>query len=129
MQLDVTLSHLNGLTDLNYRDTGFVVAKSTAIEIATDMDIGPAFKAIRRVKCKWDENQNEYTPDPEHAYVTGYFIVIVDQALTALHTRFKQMQEFGNMFGYLFDLIKLCEMEETELQVQSTRLSDALSAS
>lgn len=44
-----------------------------------------------------------------------YFNLIVDQALTALHTRFKQMQEFGNMFGFLFDLTKLREMEESDL--------------
>lgn len=131
MQLDVALSQLNGLIDFmqKYRDTGFAAAKSTAIQIATDIDIEPVFKAIRRVKCKRDENQNKYTPDPEQAYVTDYFFVIVDQALTALHTRFKQMQEFGNMFGFLFDLTKLCEMDETELERQCTVLNDALSAS
>ncbi|XP_071771316.1 gamma-aminobutyric acid receptor subunit alpha-2 [Centroberyx gerrardi] len=37
--------------------------------------------------------------------------------------------EFGNMFGFLFDLTKLCEMEETDLQRQCTRLNDALSTS
>lgn len=116
MQLDVALSQLDGLIDFmqKYRDTGFMSAKATATEIASDMDTEPVIKATRRLKRKRDEN--EYTPDPEQVYVTDYFNVIVDQALTALHTRFKQMQEFGNMFGFLFDLTKLREMEETDLQ-------------
>lgn len=65
------------------------------------------------MKRERDENASEYTPDPEQVYITDYFNVIVDQALTALHTRFKQMQVFGNMFGFLFDLTKLREMDET----------------
>ncbi|CAK6981456.1 zinc finger MYM-type protein 1-like [Scomber scombrus] len=127
MQPDVALSQLDGLIHFmqKYRDTGCVSVKATATEIASDMDTEPVIKATRRVKRKRDENGNEYTPDPEQVSITDYFNVIVDQALTTLHTRFKQTQEFGNMFGFLFDLTKLCEMEETDLQRQCTRLSDA----
>ena len=128
MQLDVALLQLKRLIDFmqKYRDTRFVSAKATATEIASDMDTEPIIKATQLVKCTLDENQNEYTLDPEQ---TDYFIMIVDQVLTALHTYFTQMQEFGNMFGFLFDLTKLCEMEETDLHRQCTMLNDALSMS
>ena len=91
MQLDLALSQLDGLIDFmqKYRDTGFVSAKAIATEIASDMDTEPVIKATRRVKRKRDENENEYTPDPEQVYITIYFNVTVDQALTALHTCFK----------------------------------------
>ncbi|KAK0150060.1 hypothetical protein N1851_009200 [Merluccius polli] len=60
MQLNVALSQLNGLIDFmqKYKDNGFVSAKATATEIASDMDIEPVIKATQRVKCKRDENQN-----------------------------------------------------------------------
>uniref|UniRef100_A0AAV2KYQ8 HAT C-terminal dimerisation domain-containing protein n=1 Tax=Knipowitschia caucasica TaxID=637954 RepID=A0AAV2KYQ8_KNICA len=53
----------------------------------------------------------------------------VDQALTALHSRFKQLQEFGNLFGFLFYLSKLREVEDIDLRRQCATLSDALNVS
>lgn len=57
MQFAVALLQLDGLIDFmqKYRDTGFVSAKATATEIASDMDTEPVIKATRRVKGKRDE--------------------------------------------------------------------------
>lgn len=128
MQLDVALSQLNGLLNYmkRYRENGFVSAKSSAAEIALEMDIEPELKATRRIKRKRDENNNEYSPNAEQAFVTDYFLVVVDQAITALTTRFSEMQWFGDIFGFLFDLKKLCDMNEGELHRQCAILGDTL---
>lgn len=55
-----------------------------------------------------------------------YIIEIADQALTALCTHFKQYWQHVWIF---FHLASLCEMVETDLQGQCTRLNDALSTS
>ncbi|CAL9696702.1 unnamed protein product [Knipowitschia caucasica] len=87
------------------------------------MDTEPEIKTIRRVKRDGNEM------NPEQVYITDYFNVIVDQALTALHSRFKQLQEFGNLFGFLFYLSKLREVEDIDLRRQCATLSDALNVS
>ncbi|KAK0152965.1 Zinc finger MYM-type protein 1 [Merluccius polli] len=128
MQLDVALAQLDGLIDFieKYRDNGFVSAKVAATDIALGMDIEPVLKSARRIKRKQDIYQNEYIPDAEQVYVTDYFLVIVDQALTALRTRFTEMQKFGQTFGFVFDVKKLRDMEEGELRRRCAGLSDAL---
>lgn len=127
MQLDVALSQLKGLMVhmQKYRENGFVSAKISATEMALKMDIDPELKTARRMKRKRDENGNEYSPNAEEAFVTDYFLVVVDQALSALRTRFTEMQKFGDMFGFLFDIQKLCGIDEGELQRQCVKLADA----
>lgn len=48
-------------------------------------------------------------------------VPIADQALTVLHTPFTQMQQFDNMFGFLFDHNKCCESKDIDRLRQQTK--------
>jgi hypothetical protein len=39
----------------------------------------------------------------EQAVRMGYFLCIIDQAITSMYTRFEQLQKYDTLFGFLYN--------------------------
>ncbi|KAL8042369.1 hypothetical protein ABFX02_09G045900 [Erythranthe guttata] len=132
MCLDIAVKQLEGLISFfeNYRINGLNSAIIDAKKIAIDMEIEPIF-VIRRRLCRkrhFDEtsnNEREHA-SPEEYFRTDYFLVIVDNALSQLRSRFEQLQLFQSIFGFLFNAIKLISLDSEELKCCCENLENAL---
>ena len=124
MQLDQALSNIKGLVTFmeSYKATGFTSAKITAHEIAKELKVEAVFRQTR-VKRK---DADGSVLSAERVFEIDYFNKIVEKALSALRTRFEKMQQFENMFGFLFNLSKLSEMDDIKLKSKCEALSMAL---
>jgi hypothetical protein len=141
MQLDVAIQQIKGLVTYltKYRDTGFHSAVITAkgIAMGSAMDVEQVFKQNRNRRRK---KQFEYdSTDPgtlsaEQAFRTGY-LCIIDQAVTSINTRFEQLQQYGTLFGFLYNintmrqlnddgLLKCCMDLDLALRSESSRNLD-----
>ena len=84
------------------------------------MDIEPKFRTKRQGKKKkhFDE-QNDQDEEIQRSVVDSfrveYFNVMIDAAIASLTTRFEQMKEFDNIFGFLFNSENLKSLDETDL--------------
>ena len=84
------------------------------------MDIEPKFRTKRQGKKKkhFDE-QNDQDEEIQQSVVDSfrveYFNVMIDAAIASLTTRFEQMKEFDNIFGFLFNSENLKSLDETDL--------------
>jgi hypothetical protein len=137
MQLDVAIQHIKGLVTylIKYRDTGFHSAFITGKEIESAVDVGQVFKQNRNRRRKRQfeyESTDEGTLSPEQAFRTGYFLCIIDQAITSMNTRFEQLQQYDTLFGFLYninttrqlsddDLLKCCMDLDLALRSESSR--------
>lgn len=87
--------------------------------IAQDMDVEPTFPIRRWVirKKQFDEtNHDDQIQSLEESFKVEYFLVVVDMAITSLHTRFEQLKTFENIFGFLYDSKKLKSLDDIELK-------------
>jgi hypothetical protein len=87
----------------------------------------------RRRKRQFDyESRDEGTLSAEQAFRTGYFLCIIDQAITFMNTRFEQLQQYDTLFGFLYnintmrqlnddDLLKCCMDLDLALRSESSR--------
>ena len=84
------------------------------------MDIQPKFRTKRQGKKKkhFDE-QNDQDEEIQRSVVDSfrveYFNVMIDATIASLTTRFEQMKEFDNIFGFLFNSENLKSLDETDL--------------
>lgn len=84
-----------------YREDGFENAMISAKEIAAEMDIESKFreKRIIRRKKQFDEIINtEILKSPQELFRIDYFLYMVDQAITALQSRFEQFKMYEDIF-------------------------------
>ena len=109
VSIDATLKHIEGVISyFKYRDKSFTSSIDTAKNIAFEMDIEPKFRTKRQGKKKkhFDE-QNDQDEEIQRSVVDSfrveYFNVMIDAAIASLTTRFEQMKEFDNIFGFLFN--------------------------
>jgi phenylacetate-coenzyme A ligase PaaK-like adenylate-forming protein len=108
MHIDVVINQLKTLIDFfkNYRETGFVTAMSSAIEIAKELEIELIFqeKSVICRKRYFDENvDHEITQSVEEYFRIDYFLFIVDQAISSIEQRFEQFHIYEKLFGFLFN--------------------------
>ena len=84
------------------------------------MDIEPKFRTKRQGKKKkhFDE-QNDQDGEIQRSAVDSfrveYLNVTIDAAIASLTTRFEQMKEFDNIFGFLVNSENLKTLYETDL--------------
>ena len=103
-----------------YRDEGFTSSMNTAKHITSEMDIQPKFctKPQGKRKKHFDE-QNDQDEEIQQSVVDSfrveYFNVMIDAAISSSTTRFGQMKEFDNIFGFLFISENLKSLDETDL--------------
>ena len=122
VSIDHTLKHIEGVISYfkKYRDEGFTSSVDTAKNIASEIYIEPKFCAKRQGKRKkhFDE-QNDQDGEIQRSAVDSfrveYLNVTIDAAIASLTTRFEQMKEFDNIFGFLFNSENLKSLDETDL--------------
>ena len=131
MQLDVTIQQIKGLVAYltKYRDTGFHSGMNTAKETASAMDVEQVFKQNRN---RWMKGQLDYeSTDPgtlsaEQAFRTGYFLCIIDQAITSMNTRFEQLQQYDTPFRFLYNMNTMRQLNDDDLLKRCMDLDLAL---
>lgn len=50
----------------------------------------------------------------------NYFLVVVDMAVTSLNDRFEEMGTFGNVFGFLYNSVKIKSLDVVKLRKSCT---------
>lgn len=118
--LDTSTKLLKALqTFLNeYRNNGFDAAKKEACDLANKLKIEPVFKIHRLRKKKKNfgyEGADDVIKNPEDEFKCNYFLVIVDGAISAITKRFDQINTFNDIFGFLYDVGKLCYIPDLEI--------------
>uniref|UniRef100_A0A8I6XH39 Uncharacterized protein n=1 Tax=Hordeum vulgare subsp. vulgare TaxID=112509 RepID=A0A8I6XH39_HORVV len=93
--IDATIKQIQGVISYfqKYRDEGFQASIEIAKAIACDMDIEPEFPTKRQRKRKrhYDETNDqdeEIQLSVMESFRVTYFLVIVDNAILSLTTRF-----------------------------------------
>jgi hypothetical protein len=121
--LDATLKQIEGVISYfqKYREEGFNASIEAAKSIASSMDVEPKFPTKRHVKRKkhFDE-QNDETEELQRLAIESfkfeYFLVIVDNAIASLTSRFEQLKKFKEIFGFLFNLVDLKSLDDNDLR-------------
>ncbi len=94
------------------------------------MDIESKFreKRIIRRKKQFDEIINtEILKSPQELFRIDYFLYMVDQAITALQSRFEQFKMYEFFFGFLFSVKKLKSLNNENLKENYLNLEHSLS--
>ncbi|XP_071739442.1 uncharacterized protein [Rutidosis leptorrhynchoides] len=94
------------------------------------MGVDPVFpqKRVIRRKKQFDESSRDHGVllSTEESFKVNNFLYIVDQAIASLSTRFKQYEEYEEVFGFLFAYDKLKFIDDDDLKLCCIRLEDAL---
>ena len=91
---------------------------NTAKEIASAMDVEQVFKQNRnrRRKRQFDyESTDEGTLSAEQAFRTGYFLCIIDKAITSMNTRLEQLQQYDTLFWFLYNINTMRQLNDDDL--------------
>ena len=84
-------------------------------------------KRIIHRKKQFDENVNdETTQSVEESFRIDYFICIVDQAISSIHSRFEQFKIYENIFGFLFNFKILKSLDNDSLKKSCLNLECSL---
>jgi hypothetical protein len=131
MHIDVAINQLKTLIDFfkNYRESGFVTAMSSAIEIVKELEIEPVFQEKHIIRRKRNFNENvdyKITQSVEKSFRIDYFLSIVDQAISSIEQRFEQFHIYEELFGFLFSFEKLKSFDDYSLQDKCLCLESAL---
>ncbi|XP_065667705.1 uncharacterized protein LOC136087997 [Hydra vulgaris] len=114
-----------------FRDKGIKDAKLFAMEIAEELEVSPQFKAENTVRPRKKrtlfsyESADEPILNPETQYVVEVFNVLVDQVLLSLTSRFNQLKELSELFGFLYKIPEVTQNTEA-LKKHSKDLEVAL---
>ncbi|VAI28453.1 unnamed protein product [Triticum turgidum subsp. durum] len=99
--IDATIKHIDGviLYFKKYRDEGFQASIEIAKAIASDMDIEPEFPSKRQRKRKRhhdeiNDQEEEIQLSAMESFRVNYFLVIVNNAILSLTSRFDQLKKF-----------------------------------
>lgn len=130
--LDTTLQHLQGLKSFiqDYRENGFKKALTTARELVESLGCESEFKVprIRRPKPQLGQKRTrepnrseevshqELQDEAEEKFRIGYFLPILDVALTSMSSRFEEIEFYASKFGFLFNPSKLSDQEDEKLE-------------
>ncbi|KAK9061091.1 hypothetical protein SSX86_018271 [Deinandra increscens subsp. villosa] len=131
MILDVAIEEVDKLIEFfkEFREVGFAKSINEAKEIAIELGVDPVFPQKRRIRRKKQFDESSSEPEtllsPEENFKVNWFLVLVDQAIVSLETRFEQYKEYEKIFGFLVPK-KLRELEEKDLKSCCNRLQDAL---
>ncbi|KAL4705421.1 hypothetical protein ACJJTC_002444 [Scirpophaga incertulas] len=129
---DTTLQHLQGLKSFiqDYRENGFKKALTTARELVESLGCESEFKVprIRRPKPQLGQKRTrepnrseevshqELQDEAEEKFRIGYFLPILDVALTSMSSRFEEIEFYASKFGFLFKPSKLSDQEDEKLE-------------
>ncbi|XP_065649334.1 uncharacterized protein LOC136078165 [Hydra vulgaris] len=112
-EIDQLLKYFN-----DFRDKGIKDAKRFAMEIAEELEVSPQFEAENTVRPRKKktifsyESADEPILNPETQYVVEVFNVLVDQVLSSLTSRFNQLKELSELFGFLYKVPEVTQNTE-----------------
>ena len=120
MNMDVAISLLKGLIIFfeEYKEEGFEKAKIEAEKIALELNVEPQFRETRtRSKKKFfdEKARDEQIKSVKNAFTITYFLLVVDNAISSLNSKFEQFQKYEETFGFLFNSSKLKTLSDEEL--------------
>ncbi|XP_065650227.1 uncharacterized protein LOC136078385 [Hydra vulgaris] len=101
------------------------------MEIAEELEVSPQFEGEntarpRKKKTLFSyESADEPILNPETQYVVEVFNVLVDQVLSSLTSRFNQLKELSELFGFLYKISEVTQNTEA-LKKHSKNLEVAL---
>jgi hypothetical protein len=133
MQLDIAIRHLDAFIDwLNdYRENGFQSALATASEIAEEVGIEKEFKVQRKRRRRrhFDYETEDEAPElsPKEFFQINYFYVVVDTVRGSCQPRFEALKQHQSIFGFLYDIKRLKDINNAELLKHCSDLQIALS--
>lgn len=92
-----------------YCENNFTSLLIKAEELDEELDAPPIFKPKWTVsteqKSLFDyESQDQVTMDAYETVQTEYFLMVMDQAVQLMQTRFEQYDEQYNKFGFLYSI-------------------------
>jgi len=93
----------------------------TALEIASAMGVDQKFiKRFAKIKIEIMVRNST-----EKVFETECVFVIVDRAVIALATRFKQLAEYADKFSLIYEIKKFKDTKEEDLAVRYMKLQIA----
>ncbi|XP_065664521.1 uncharacterized protein LOC136086169 [Hydra vulgaris] len=101
------------------------------MEIAEELEVSPQFEAENTVRPRKKKTLSSYESadepilNPETQYVVEVFNVLVDQGLLSLTSRFNQLKELSELFGFLYKIPEVTQNTEA-LKKHSKDLEVAL---
>nr|XP_047123034.1 zinc finger MYM-type protein 1-like [Hydra vulgaris] len=111
---------------------GFKQATVDPKELAEELNIDAIFKPlkrVRRVKRHYDENAaDEPIQNPEKKLEVTFLNPLLDTCLSSINERFEQLNEYVNIWSFLFnldnlpiknELFKLCKQLQEKLTVNT----------
>ncbi|KAH1168977.1 hypothetical protein KIL84_013567 [Mauremys mutica] len=108
----------------DYRNTGYNSVVTNAREIAEHMDIEQVFPEtrVRRKKRMFDYEcaDDSSRLSAKEKFKSQFFLVLTDQAISSVSSRFDQLVEWYTLFGFLYNAnsLKQCH-RENELENHS----------
>ncbi|TVU10631.1 hypothetical protein EJB05_44175, partial [Eragrostis curvula] len=122
MLIDVAIEKVQGLINFfkEYRESGFLSALETAKKIALEI-----VKLKERSILMRDQMKQVVAHNLRRTYLES-IILIIDQAISSLTTRFEQYQGYQKIFGFLFTSETLLSLDRDTLNSSCERLEAAL---
>ena len=71
-----------------------------------------------------EEEQQSYA---QNKFQTSYFLAVVDIAIRNITDRFSELKKCADLFEFIFDLTKLKNMSDIDLQSACNKLADTFS--
>nr|XP_047124137.1 uncharacterized protein LOC101241093 [Hydra vulgaris] len=101
----------------NYRKCGFKDAIIKAKDLALELQVEPAFKPLKRiirVKRHFDEPAQDgiYLFSPEKKLEIDFFNPLLDTSLISIRERFIQLENYSEVWGFLYNVDSLQKREE-----------------
>jgi hypothetical protein len=132
MCIDSTLQQIEGMLSYfdTYRNEGFASSMIIATEIASEMGVETTFPVKRRAtrKKQFDETDyNEAILQAEKDFEVNYFLVIVNNAISSLKSRFEELQSFKGIFGFIMSSETLKSLDSDGLKECCTKFSETFS--
>ncbi|XP_004211002.2 zinc finger MYM-type protein 1-like [Hydra vulgaris] len=131
MQLNQAVIHLDTFMSwIDFRNTGFESAIISANETAEKMDIPKEFTTCRCCKKKRMfsyEHEDEPLADPKELFKIKFFLVVVDMVISSMRSRFQAFKEYAGSYGFLYNILKLQNLNKEELVKKCNNLHLLLS--
>lgn len=120
IDVDISTNMLKSLLIFlkSFRQTGFTNSVIIAKEICEENCIDTNYKTnrLKRKKKIFNyEGKDNIVNDAEAIFRQQYFFYIVDQGISSMETRFKQLESYKDDFGFLFRIGKLTKMVDTDV--------------
>jgi hypothetical protein len=115
-----------------YRQSGYDQMKIAANEIAENLQCSTEFPAKTEVRARRKKRQFDYeeTDEPlteENKFKVNFFIYILDITVNSLNERFTLLETHNKNVQFLYDILKLKDINDKTLEYYCTNFQSVLS--